>query len=140
NPSGLSEFYHETGIPVALDESLIETEPDDFQPFEGVKSLVIKPGVIGGLEASKLWVYVAKEHNLTPVISCAFMSGLGLATIAAFTASILPGAVEMGLDTFNRFVQDLTIEPICAKQGELSVKETIEKSFMIRKKLLERVQ
>lgn len=135
----LNDFYQQTGIPIALDESLSEMPIDGFKPFEGLVAFVIKPGVVGGLEKTKAWVETARMHQLNPVLSCPFLSGLGVATIANLASQLKLNHLAMGLDTYKWFKTDLLEKPLKVKNGEMHVATEYRKSYRIREELLQRV-
>eukprot|EP00850_Spirogloea_muscicola_P023297 SM000345S12838 [mRNA] locus=s345:73550:85963:+ [translate_table: standard] len=77
------DFWDVAGIPVALDESVDEGL---FGPalgvLRGVTALVIKPGRVGGFEQAAMLARQAVSRGVTPVISSAFESSLGLSAYA----------------------------------------------------------
>lgn len=135
----LQEFFQKTGIPVALDESLTEIAIHHFKPFEGLEALIIKPSVVGGFEKTNAWVSTAQEYNLDPILSCAFLSGVGLAAIANFASNLKLNHLAMGLDTFKWFRKDLPAEPVQVANGTIQVEREYEKSLKIRTELLQKI-
>ncbi len=103
----LEEFYQRTRIPFALDETLTALPFDIVAQVRGLKAVVIKPCVAGGVEKTVGIIKNAKNANITPVLSSAFNSGLGLAFIAQISAVFSPRDVAVGLDTFRWFKQDI---------------------------------
>ncbi|VVA98761.1 unnamed protein product [Arabis nemorensis] len=83
NKDDLIRFHEESGLPVALDETL-----DDFEEcplrmltkyaHPGIVAVVIKPTVVGGFENAALIARWAQQHGKMAVISAAYESGLGL--------------------------------------------------------------
>jgi o-succinylbenzoate synthase len=108
NPERLADFAVATGLQVALDESLIGLEPDDLERHCYASALVLKPSVGGGLR----WAYRMAERahalRLTPVVSNAFESGVGLRAHVALAAAIAPSPA--GLDTYCRLAADVYAE------------------------------
>jgi len=139
NRNKLAAFSQKTGIPVALDESLSEIPINPFKSFGGLKALVIKPSVIGGFEKAHAWVTTAREYSLDPILSCAFLSGVGLASIANFASNLNLNHLAMGLDTFKWFRKDLPAEPFQVQDGSIQVEREYEKSYKIRTELLEKI-
>ena len=60
----------------------------DLASAEGVKALVVKPSLIGGIEASEVLALEAKAKGVKVVLSSAFESSVGLACIAALAAGL----------------------------------------------------
>ena len=106
-PEELTKFCEDSGMPVALDESLCRAEPKKLKLPRGVKALILKPCVLGGLERTAEFVMYAKAYGLIPVISSAFYSGLTLCALAQFAAAYLHPNVAVGLDTYKLLGEDL---------------------------------
>ncbi|XP_023642879.1 protein PHYLLO, chloroplastic isoform X2 [Capsella rubella] len=91
NKDDLIRFHEETGLPVALDETL-----DDFEEcplrmltkyaHPGIVAVVIKPSVVGGFENAALIARWAQQHGKMAVISAAYESGLGLSAYILFAS------------------------------------------------------
>ncbi|KAF2599247.1 hypothetical protein F2Q68_00008609 [Brassica cretica] len=91
NKDDLIRFCEESGLPVALDETL-----DDFKEcplrmlskytHPGVVAVVIKPSVVGGFENAALIARWAQQHGKMAVISAAYESGLGLSAYILFAS------------------------------------------------------
>ncbi|CAE5963485.1 unnamed protein product [Arabidopsis arenosa] len=91
NKDDLIRFHEETGLPVALDETL-----DDFEEcpllmltkytHPGIVAVVIKPSVVGGFENAALIARWAQKHGKMAVISAAYESGLGLSAYILFAS------------------------------------------------------
>ncbi|XP_010551342.1 PREDICTED: protein PHYLLO, chloroplastic isoform X2 [Tarenaya hassleriana] len=91
NEDDLIRYCEESGLPVALDETL-----DDFQKFQqgrltkyvhpGIVAVVIKPSVVGGFENAALIARWAQQHGKTAILSAAYESGLGLSAYILFSS------------------------------------------------------
>jgi O-succinylbenzoate synthase len=92
-------FAQETGIAIAWDESLRETD-FIFTAEPGVKAVVIKPTLTGSLQKVREQVAVAHAQGLTAVISSSIESSLGLTQLARIAAWLTPDTMP-GLDTLN---------------------------------------
>ncbi len=129
----VTEFFQETGISVALDESLSGMNPKNFQPLKGLKAFILKPTILGGIEKTRCWIQRAKALKVQAVISSAFESGIGLSMLAQWAASFdcLPAArlparqgkagLAVGLDTYKYFSKDLLIEPLQMDRGNFII-------------------
>ncbi len=111
NPCEFIDFYQETSIRYALDESLRDHgilatgEPLDKSP--GLSALIIKPTMTGSLSRISCWIEKAQQSGKAVVISSSFESQLmlnqlsnlsryldclnppGLDTASAFSASVI---------------------------------------------------
>lgn len=117
----LNEFFDQTKMPIALDESLDLLLLDGLENVRGLKALVIKPSVIGGFERSMKLVRHGIALDIYPVISSVFESGLGLSALSNFAASFNPGNTAMGLDTYRWFAKDLLETGFRTVDGKVDV-------------------
>ena len=92
-------FARETGIAIAWDESLRESD-FAFVAEEGVRAVVIKPTLTGSLEKVREQVQAAHALGLTAVISSSIESSLGLTQLARIAAWLTPETIP-GLDTLD---------------------------------------
>ena len=109
-PEHLRDLFDATGIPVALDESLLELRPEDLGGRREVGAVVLKPTLLGGIARAREWVAKALELDIRPVVSSCFESGVGLLALAAFAWESTGDAVPAGLDTYRWLDADV-IEP-----------------------------
>ncbi|WP_412063553.1 o-succinylbenzoate synthase [Rubrivirga sp. IMCC45206] len=99
--SRLPELWHDTGLPVAVDESVQEGAP-----IRGwATAAVLKPTLVGGIGATIRRATEARLVGVRPVLSAAFESGVGLRGIAALAAAT--GAEPAGLDTYRWLAADV---------------------------------
>ena len=110
DPAHLRELFDATGIPMALDESLLELRPDDLEERPEVGAVVLKPTLLGGLASARKWAAKASEMNIRPVVSSCFESGVGLLALAGFAWERTGKAVPAGLDTYRWLAADV-VEP-----------------------------
>jgi O-succinylbenzoate synthase len=119
----VKKFYAATSVPVALDESLSQFDFADMVLPPGVKAIVIKPGVIGGVFETINLALAAKRHSIVPLLSCAFFSGLSHAVIAQLAAGLLDPSVAIGLDTIRWLGKDVLAEPFVIRNGAVLIAE-----------------
>ena len=100
-PAHLEELFDATGIPVALDESVLELCPDDLEGRPEVGAVVLKPTLLGGIARAREWVAAALALKIRPVVSACFESGVGLLALAGFVWASTGDAVPAGLDTYR---------------------------------------
>ena len=135
----LDIFYNQTGIPIALDESLRQIPKNILENIKGLAALIIKPSVVGGFERSMEFIRFGKVHNIYSVISSTFESGVGLTALANFAASLSPDNIAMGLDTFKWFKEDLLENGFDTTQGKLDLEFLNKSSKVIRQDLLKKI-
>ena len=109
----------EVTLPFALDESLQELDPDGLSSFSGIKAVVLKP-TLWGFEKTIQTARQATGLGMTPVISSAFESGIGIQALAQIAACVNASDVPAGLDTLDIFEEDLRSDPLPINRGELS--------------------
>ena len=92
-----------TGVPLALDESLLELDVRRVTPQglrgRGVSALVLKPSSLGGIAACVAWAKRARASGAAVILSHAFEGPLGLA--ASATLALCVGSTDRahGLDS-----------------------------------------
>jgi O-succinylbenzoate synthase len=112
----LEQLHLQTGMPLALDETLwYAPTPNSDAPakhvsLSGIRALILKPGILGGWNNTKMWIEHAQKNGIHCVLSSCFESGLGLNWIAFMANELLSEQFPAGLDTSKWFEQDL-IEP-----------------------------
>ena len=94
-PAHLPELWHDTALPVAVDESV--QEGAEIRGW--ATAAVLKPTLIGGLMATLRRATEAQAVGVRVVLSASFESGVGLRGIAALAAAT--GAEPAGLDTYR---------------------------------------
>ena len=124
--------------PTALDESILNIDPDTFDAPPGVKAIILKPTLLG-LERAMRWARKAIRKGLTPVVTSTYESSIGIATLAHFAASLSPTPAPMGLATLDVFENDL-LEPVVAiENGSIELTKLPDVSTSIKRELLARV-
>ena len=121
--SEMSKLCRNPAVPVALDEELIgvsETPPqigllDQIAP----QFLVLKPTLLGGLEATRKWIRLAEERHIGWWITSALESNVGLNAIAQFTATLAP-QVHQGLGTGKLYQNNIPPNNLYLSSGMLS--------------------
>jgi o-succinylbenzoate synthase len=89
-------------LPLALDESLLGIDPEHGARLGlralGVRALILKPSLLGGIAACAAWARVAAQAGAEAILSHAFEGPLGLASSAALALSIGSARAAHGLD------------------------------------------
>ncbi|CAH0539322.1 o-succinylbenzoate synthase [Vibrio marisflavi] len=130
-PGDSVSFAIDTGIAIAWDETIQhEISRKDFaiEDLLGVKTLVIKPTLIGSVQACIKLIEKAQAQSIQTVLSSSIESSFGLTQLARLAKWILPETVP-GLDTVKFFECQLeTAWPGC----ELPVVPLSEQEVMWR--------
>jgi len=84
---------------IALDETLREISPLELFDWPGIRAVILKPTMLGGLAISDAFARAAREIGAVSVVSSSFESGVGLAALARFAASLSAHPEPAGLDT-----------------------------------------
>ena len=123
--SGLEQFICQTGCPVALDESIQKQDPEKFIFPDGVKFIVVKPTIVGGIVKTFQWIARALKEKKGVVISSVFESGVAgrmLANLASFSP------LAAGLGTQEWLAQDL-LEPLHKKDSNFILRASLQFSW-----------
>ena len=118
----ISQFFEETLIPAALDESLSEQDIDRVKSIEGVDIFVLKPTILGGIEKTWQIKEQAKLTAIETIISSTFESSIGIHTLANLAASS-PRKTTAGLDTLKWFKNDLLKEKLPIQNGRMAINQ-----------------
>jgi len=135
----LEQFHIETGLPLALDETLNGIQAYSLRIPNGVRALILKPSTLGGIERTMWFARLARQHKLKAVISSAFSCGVGLAAEATLAACINEEDVPAGLDTYRWLAEDVLVEKFSLQKGLIQVQETFSRGKNIQLELLEKI-
>jgi len=132
------DFFMKTTIPVALDETLQTRSIEQFKSIDGLEIMIIKPTVLGGIEASHQLIQKAHGAGMSTVISSCYESSVGILGLAnlAGASSRHQGA---GLDTLKWFRSDVLLEPIAIYHGKMSIDRPSIKPDQINFNLLKEI-
>ena len=120
----LEELHQQTEIPLALDETLWNNPNPQILPKNGIRTLILKPGIIGAWESTKFWSAYAEKNEMDVVLSSSFESGLGLHWIAFMAVKMLRKQTAAGLDTAKCFEHDLIDPPFKVINGSYTFPAT----------------
>lgn len=110
----IDDFVEQTGVSVALDESLSFTNIDRVLQSSSISHVVLKPSFNGGIFETISLIERAQKHDKKVVISSMFESGLALTALA--NLAVLTKQVS-GLGTLNWFKHDLLQYALVSDQG-----------------------
>ena len=108
-------------IPIALDEELIGISDLEFKiqmlAFIRPQYIILKPSLIGGMEASDEWINVAEKAGIGWWATSALESNIGLNAIAQWVSN-KPTQMPQGLGTGKLFTNNID-SPLTIEQGNL---------------------
>jgi len=100
-PLNIPAFHGESGMAIALDETLADTPYSTWGGFAGVKALVVKPTVLGGIRKVSRIAEQARRSNLAVVTSAVYESGVGIMALAHAAAVWGGPDVPAGIGTYR---------------------------------------
>jgi len=118
-------LYKETGLPIALDESLTEISPENFIHKHWINTLIIKPALIGSVKKTLEFINLAKTNGIKTVISDTFHTGIGLSFLIRL-ASIIAEPTPMGFDTYSWLDDDILLERLPIEDGSFDLKTVMD--------------
>jgi o-succinylbenzoate synthase len=118
----ISEFYSQTGIGVALDESLNGIISRGLDIPVGVVAFILKPTLLGGFGRTGELVELAIGHGIKPVISSCFEVGPGFTALLKMAAAI-EGDSASGLDTLKYLEGNLFSRAVKIENGFINIKK-----------------
>ncbi len=138
DPRDFEAFYKETGVPVAVDESLTFFTAGNKKLPDWVKALILKPTTLGDIFKTIYLIKQAKKQNIKPVITSSFETSLTLKMLAQLAAAFLPAGTAVGLDTVKFLALDILEEPFNSDAGFVdvsqdSIHENVLKELFCRK-------
>ena len=117
----LARLCEVSPIPIALDEELIlERSHTDMQNLLDhilPQYLILKPSLLGGMQASEEWIRMAEERKIGWWVTSALESNIGLNAIAQWTSS-LSTVGHQGLGTGQLFTNNID-SPLYIESGHL---------------------
>ncbi len=140
DPSHLVDFSGRTGLPVALDETVVEAGPQGIETWRGAKAAILKPTLLGGIETA-FWL-AKRAHNagMMPVFTSTFETGLGLVTLANMAAGFYDTDVPVGLSTRDWFQLDLLDGELPIAKGQFDMAELNAHCGNVREECLQEVR
>lgn len=136
-PGALGTLSSRIQCPLALDETTREREPSDLSRFSGVTAVVLKPTLLGGVRKTLAWMNAAEENGVTPVISSAYETGVGLRMLVAL-ASIGPDT-PVGLSTYNRLSHDVLRSRLLLEGSSVDVAVVADPPIQVDSSFLHRI-
>ena len=117
----MAKLCYISPIPIALDEELIGVfdSKEKEELLQGIfpHYIILKPSLIGGIQGTNEWIYLAKKHKIGWWITSALESNIGLNAIAQYTYS-LGTEIPQGLGTGGLFTNNFD-SPLTINKGHL---------------------
>lgn len=149
NPADIKDFVRKTGIRVALDEMLYSPDHAERErrwdiPDDVLAAYILKPAIIGGIQAATALAKEAAERNLMAVVSSVFETGVALSFYAYLQTHWQNNVhndrmIACGLDTFKFLADDVLTIPFAAQQGLVSLPDVWAARNDIRYEMLTRL-
>lgn len=118
---GMRELCMRGAIPVALDEELIGAfsyaEKLEMIQRLSPKYIVLKPTLLGGIQATKEWIAIANDTGVGWWITSALESNIGLNAIAQFVANYHV-SLPQGLGTGQLYTNNIS-SPLIINDGAI---------------------
>src|SRR5215210_975057 len=126
DPARLPDLARDFGVPVALDESLVGMDPEELDMHRYARAFVLKPTLLGGISQTLRVAQRARGLGVTPVVSAAYESGVGIAALVALAAGIGDRPVPVGLDTYRMVEGDVLATPLGLPASSVDVREAAD--------------
>lgn len=121
NVAEMARICAESPVPVALDEELIGiySVEEKIALLTSIRPqyIILKPTLLGGIQASKEWIQLAEGLGIGWWITSALEGNIGLNSIAQFTSTYLP-KMPQGLGT-GQLYQNNIASPLYISDGHL---------------------
>ena len=137
DPGQLEDLAQKTDVPIALDETTREVNPKVLRDEMSVAAVVLKPTLLGGIRETRAWSQTAQEHVITPVLSAAYESGIGLRMLVAL-AAVGPDT-PVGLSTYDRLADDVLLPPLRVDGPTIDVKSVVDAPGFVDEDQLEHI-
>lgn len=118
NPGQLEQFVRRTDMAIAVDETLMEVPLEDLADRMGVRYVIARPMVMGGITGYLDLLKIATKAGLQVIVTSAFESGVGMTALVNLAG--MSSAVA-NLGATNWFEQDLLLRPVLLNRGRIPV-------------------
>ena len=127
NIDELNEYYDEFRIALALDETIYQTqEYSNLLRYNGCKSFIIKPSLIGGINNIAKLKNIANENNINLIFSSAFETGYSLAYYIYLSSIYSDINIAQGFDTYRHLSYDILDNKLEYIKYNISVNKAVK--------------
>ncbi|CAN5603797.1 o-succinylbenzoate synthase [soil metagenome] len=127
-PERLQDLAKQTGLPIALDESLSHVYVDALIT-DWLAAIVVKPTIVGGIAATLRLATRAHERGVRVVLSGAFESGVGMRGVAALAAAT--GGEAAGLDPYRLLETDVLKDQLPFDRPEVDIQALFNRRLRV---------
>lgn len=121
SPAEYARLKNETGVRIALDETLAEIDDIDALLSAGIAdAVIIKPTILGGIARAVHLAETARKYGCNVVVTSAFESEVGLIALVHLAAAVCP-EVACGLDTISIFDPSPSSHQFSVRNGAIAV-------------------
>lgn len=137
--TALKSFAEKVPLPIALDETTREINPDEIPAFDFASAIVLKPTLLGGLERAAAFARTAEKSGLKTVITSTFESPVGIAALAHFAAAHGTANCAAGLETLSWLDKNLLTSPYAIERGRLKLSKVSESARTVDSNLIRKI-
>ncbi len=106
SPCDFPAFFQETGVGYAFDESVQSGSTINFSLYEGLRAVILKPTLVGGVSYCKALIDSAHSAGVRVILSSSFESIVGVHYLQQLSSLWLPDEMP-GLDTLSAFAENI---------------------------------
>jgi len=111
------------GVDIALDESLVEYDPQAVLDADAADVVILKPMVLGGPDSAHALAMRARNRGIEPIVTTTIDAAIARAA-AVHVAAAIPDVRACGLATADRLAEDLAPDPCPVTDGEIAVPQS----------------
>lgn len=138
-PCDLPDLVRDTGVPVALDETVRDIEVSSLADHVYSRAIILKPSVLGGPGRAMRLATEAIRLGMLPVVSASFESGIGMAGLVALSSNLQGGNIPAGLDTYRWLATDVLKTRLPLEEGTIDVDRVLAHVNFIDTRHLEEI-
>ncbi|MGZ0746129.1 mandelate racemase/muconate lactonizing enzyme family protein [Haloparvum sp. AD34] len=120
--AGHATLRAESGVDVALDETLARVDVETVLDADAADVLVLKPMALGGPDRAVEAARTAREAGVEPVVTTT-IDAVVARTAAVHVAAAIPDVRACGLATGDMLASDLAADPAPVEGGSIDVPE-----------------
>jgi O-succinylbenzoate synthase len=126
DPADLPAFAEETGLPIALDETMRSVSLVTLEEHASyAEAVVLKPTILGGFGGLVYLADKATDLGLRPVWSGAYEAGVGLMGLVTLAACAKGDPAPLGTDTYRWIEQDVVQPRLKLEASSIDVEEAV---------------
>lgn len=116
--TGLAQVQREVDVPIAADEAVTSlAAAQKIIDAKAAQVLVIKPSLVGGIEASRQIIELAKVSGLQAIVTTSLDTGVGIAAALQLAQLLTRPTLACGLATAGLLENTLVTNPPLVQNG-----------------------